>query len=138
MPNMNIDEIKQEAEELCGWDTLKVSEIHKYGAEAVVKTTRGDVRMTMEELFKQDFFLREIFCSLGVGLEKVKETIYKKWLMKWATSIKDMGAVDNGTDLEFYKDLLETYLEDAEEEDILYLKKGYPVIIEPDVIAFRI
>ena len=80
--NETLEEIKEEAELLCGWDDLKVIGINKYGTEVVVQTDHGNVKMSIRDLYTQYFFILRVFEVLGIFLQKQKTNIYEKWLMQ--------------------------------------------------------
>lgn len=142
MPKNDIkqlkDELKSGAIEQAGWDELQVYEIHKYETDAVVITSQGSMKMAMREIFVQYNFRMKVFETFGVVLPKVKEDIYSSWLMIWSgpDRMKDMGA-QFGTTLDKVKEMLEAYLETAEDADVGYLKKGVPVLIEDGYTAFK-
>jgi hypothetical protein len=129
-------EIKEGAEALKGWDELQILCIHKYGIEAVIKTSKGDIKMSMKELFTQYYFTLKVFETLGIYLVKVKDKVYEKWLSEWAKSIIDMGSV-YGNGLDFLKESLELYTESADDREEEYLRRGEPIRIEKNVVAFR-
>ncbi len=133
--NETLEEIKEEAELLCGWDDLKVIGINKYGTEVVVQTDHGNVKMSIRDLYTQYFFILRVFEVLGIFLQKQKTNIYEKWLMQWSKTIIDMGG-EAGSTLDLLRESLDTYIEIAEDKDESYLRKGEPIILNNSV-AFR-
>lgn len=131
-----LKDIEKEAEQLAGWPELKVLGVSKYGIEAVVKTDKGIVKMSMRELFIQYNFTLRVFETLGISLSQVKMKVYEEWRRTWVENIKDM-ATENGTSMDLLKELLESYTETAEDRDEAYLKKGEPIIISDDEFAFK-
>lgn len=131
-----LEDVKKEAEQLAGWDELKVVSINKYGGEAVVKTDRGDIKISMRDIFTQYYFRLKVFETFGLMIPKVKENIYEKWLGEWSKLITDMGG-ELGTSIDILRESLESYTEGAEERDSAYLRRGEPILTHDGTVAFR-
>ena len=130
------EELEKNAENLAGWENLRVRSIQKYGAEAVIDTTQGFMKMSMRELFIQQLFRTKVFETFGIMIDKVKVNVYEAWLAEWAKTIKDMG-MEYGTSVDILREALFEYLESAEEGGIAYLRKGIPVIVKDGQVAFK-
>lgn len=131
-----LQEIEEEAKKIAGWDNLQVLGINKYGTEAVVHTTRGSMKLPMKDLFMVQSFRSKVFETFGIMIDKVSSKIYEAWLAEWSKTIKDMG-MEYGTSLDVMKEALIEYLETAEDRDIIYLKKGNPILLKDGHVAFR-
>jgi hypothetical protein len=131
-----LNDIKQDAQKLGGWDEIQVIEIHKYGSEAVVKTDKGSMKISMRDLFTQYYFILKVFETFGISLSKVKDKIYEQWRGEWSKTIKDMSTSD-GSSLDLLRESLNTYSEQAEERSTSYLKTGEVILLKNNVIAFR-
>jgi len=126
--------LKKEAKELFGWEELQVLKIDKYETETVIHTTSGVLKMSMADLFVQYQFRMKVFVTFSINLKEVKKTVYHEWLNEWIKNIKNM---EYGTSMDRLRELLNEYLEPAEESDISYLKKGMPIVLPDGSVAFK-
>ena len=132
-----LAEIKEEKKQLVGWEELQILAINKYGVEAVVKTNKGVIKMTMKDLFIQYFFMSRVWEQFGISLKKVKENVYQEWRAEWAKLIVNMDG-EYGTSMELLSECLEGYVENAEyKEDQYVASNGEPVILSDGTIAFK-
>lgn len=128
-------DLKKEAIENCGWEKLTIIGINKYGIEAVVRTDKGNIKMSMRELMTQYYFILRVFETTGIYLKKQKDFIYNSWLEKWVENLIDMGT-DSGTTFDLIQEALKSYIETAQEQEEVFLLNGEPIIYE-DYVAFR-
>jgi hypothetical protein len=78
-----------------------------------------------------------VFEEIGIILPKVGRKIYDKWLMEWnSTIMKDLKIEDSDL-IDTIEELIEVYLDETEETNQEYLKRGRPVLLSETEVAFR-
>jgi len=135
---MNIHEdIKKEIDSTVGWDELPIKSIEKFGKELSVKTEQGEIFIPARKFFEQYEFRARVFEEIGIILPKVERKIYDKWLMKWNTTIMKDLKIEDSDLIDTIEELIEVYLDETEETNHEYLKRGRPVLLSETEVAFR-
>lgn len=132
-------QLSDDAENLVGWDELKVLRVTKYGTEAVVHTDKGIIKMSMRELFVQYHFMLKVFETFGISLQKQQEALYGKWRAQW---VKDLVIFEDSDNmLVTVEEALISYCKRAGEDsggNYSTLLNGEPVFITRNEVAFKV
>lgn len=131
-----IKEIKKDAEKMAGWDDCNIYGIEKFGTELCVKTSRGELFLSVRKFMEQYEFRISVAEEFGIFLSPVNKKIYPKWLEKWFSIIRDLRAEDGDLIDTVFK-RLEEYAGQADEEDAQYIEMGRPIVLSEQEIAFK-
>jgi len=135
---MNIhQDIEDAVQKISGWEELPIVSIEKFGKELSVKTELGEIFIPARKFFEQYEFRARVFEELGIILHKVERKKYDKWLQEWSgTIMKDLKIEDSDL-IDNIEEMIEIYLEETEETNQQYLKRGRPVVLSDNEVAFR-
>lgn len=130
-------DIEQAVDASLGWDELPIRSIEKFGKELSVKTDQGEIFIPARKFFEQYEFRARVFEEIGIILPKVSRKVYDEWLMKWSETImKDLKIQDSDL-IDTIEELIEVYLDETEETNQEYLRRGRPVLLSETEVAFR-
>lgn len=119
------------------WDNFTVTSGARKNDFVVLDTTAGKLRIPMEDLYNQTYFLTKVFASFGIVLETKKKQVWMKWLSEITKTFTLLDATDDDTFKEAIKETLDSFVNECEEDDISFVSKNIPVYHE-DGIAFKL
>ena len=119
------------------WDNFTVTGGARKNDFVVLDTTAGKLRIPMEDLYNQTYFLTKVFSSFGIVLETKKKAVWMKWLSEITKTFTLLDAADDDTFKEAIKETLDSFVNECEEDDISFVSKNIPVYFE-DGIAFKL
>lgn len=107
---------------------ISIKRIEKNNELYTLHTGNGVISLLGEDLFTQSVFRKKVFSMLGVYIPQVNKQDWEGIVEIWAASIQK-----NDTDIsvnDIIEDALSQYVDDADERDLPYLRKGIPIFHE--------